>query len=207
MARRIIREKLARLNEEAAPVLQPVQYLHDDKRPADDLGSVAFDVVNGDYIANFPASPSTGATKGISDGEIMQALERLGNSLDVKMTDVAKKLKVPLTALTIRVYSNPVLMSFYKTIRRARAHLVKEERDRITAELVERAEAGDITDGAFKALTLKLNMLDRDLRVMDRELYGSGKGGNSGASAGQKDKKRLIEAEATAVPVISTSLE
>lgn len=207
MARRIIREKLARLNEEAAPVLQPVQYLREEHRPTDDLGTVAFDVVKGDYIANFPASPSTGATKNISDGEIMQALEKLGNSLDVKMTDVAKSLKVPLTGLTIRVYSNPVLMSFYKTIRRARAHLVKEERDRITAELVDRAEAGEITDGAFKALTLKLNMLDRDLRVMDRELYGSGKGNPGGPSAGQKDKKRVIEAEAAAVPVITTSLE
>lgn len=204
MIEQAVKERINRLNKEATPVLQPLAYRDDSPRPRDAMGKVAFDVVGSNYLADFPAAPTTGVTAGIPDGMIMIELEKLGNDLNYTMSSVAKALEVPVTGIVLRVYANPVLMSFYKTIRRARAHLVKEERDRLSIKLMELADEDKMSLAIFKAYSLRIQQLDRDIRVMDREIFG---GAVPAAQRARSKTGTIIEAEGTELPIISTSLD
>ena len=180
-------------------------YVDEAAKPDSPMGQAAYKAVKGDYLVNFPAAPDSGATAGIPDGLIMAELERIGNDLDCSMSKVAKSLNIELSSLVLRVYANPLLMEFYKTIRRARAQLVREERDRLSQKLCEAADDETLTPAQMKAYSLRIQILDRDLKTLDRELFGSGE--KAHPTPKSTTKAQVIEAQAEFIPEITTSLE
>lgn len=129
--------------------------------------------VGGSYEVEFPASPTTGDTRGITDGEIMRAMEPIGFDLDFTLPDAAKALGITLTSLTFRIFSSHDLREFFKLVRRSRAQLAMQERDKITANIVRLAGSGELDQMTFKALNLKLRLLESDMKVFDREVFGN----------------------------------
>lgn len=157
-------EKLTSRSFEAA-----LKQAEEAKVVSADLVQVA---VNGDYQSSFPTAPTKGPSKGVSDGDLMKAVEPFGSDLDYTLVKAAKQLDIPLVTLMFRLKSTAPLRQFYEVVRAARAQMLQEARDELLDKMCALADSEVLTAIQFKAYERKLRTIEKDMSVFDREVYG-----------------------------------
>lgn len=128
-----------------------------------------FDTLDEDY----PFTPNVGATAGLSDADIIRAMDGLSRSLDYTWLDVAQKLKIEYADLMYRIFGSSILNSFYATVCRIRAQLMVLERDRLLSDSLSRVRTGDMDKFEWSIIQQKLKTLEQDFSKLDRETYGT----------------------------------
>ena len=134
-----------------------------------------------DYAQKYCDIPLTGPTAGLSDGKIMKAIEKLGMSLDVRLSDVATSLGLTFPAMMNRIYGSVVLSEFLEVCLKTRAYLVQEQRDKVIQDALVKAKEEALGSAEFNVLKLYAMYLDRDLARLNPTQFGK-------ASASSKPK-------------------
>lgn len=148
----------------------------------------------------FTDCPACGATAQYNDGEIMLALEPIGRDLKYTLKDSAKALGLDFVKLMYRIYGSQTLVTYLNIIRKIRAQLLVEERDRILKLSEEMALSEEGLDKiAWSVFAQKIKSLEKEASTLDRETYGFIK------QTAQKETKRTETKQKDGF-VISTTL-